>query len=116
DLSTTLPSSRTIPCSLANEEDISDSNCQDEDLESLQLLRGLCQRGEVGEAIQLFEKLEKQANQDGNRKLLSRLHHDTSLESLREVCKRRSGFIQRLVEPAWKEHSEWTYLNLSDPE
>lgn len=114
DLSTTLPSTRTIPYSVAN-EDICDTTDQPQDSEAVEPLKKHCQLGEVSEAIQMFDDLEQQAKKDGNRQLLSVLH-GPALASLREICRRRAGFIERLVEPAWKDHSEWTFLNLSDPE
>eukprot|EP00439_Symbiodinium_sp_Y106_P058509 s2891_g8.t1 len=99
-----------VPC-----QDICDTTDQHQDSEALEPLKRHCQLGEVSEAIQLFDNLEKQAQEDGNRQLLSVLH-GPALASLREISRRRAGFIERLVEPAWKDHSEWTFLNLSDPE
>mmetsp|Transcript_72088 Transcript_72088/g.168698 ORF Transcript_72088/g.168698 Transcript_72088/m.168698 type:complete len:397 (-) Transcript_72088:59-1249(-) len=112
EISTNLPSSRTIPCSVAN-EDFQDPASLAEDITPL---KEFVEEGEVSEAIERYEQLELIANESGDGKLLATLHQSTGLHDLRAIIKRRRGFLKRLVEPSWKEHSEWTYLEIAEPE
>jgi len=112
DDSTAPPSNKTI-----NFDDLSplSSVSKIEEIDSLILL---CSKGLVAEAIASYEQMEDEAHSQGDKKLLSRLHSHPDLHDLRVIKKRRSAFMKRLVEPAFKgsDDNEWKSFVVSDPE
>lgn len=114
DASTQPPSSKT----LLNFDDLSPLSrvSKIEDIDALILL---CSKGRVAEALTNYEQMEEQANVEGDKKLLARLHSHPDLHDLRVIKKRRAAFMKRLVEPTMKanwQEDDWKSFVVSDPE